>query len=92
LSGTEELGGKISTKGNLNKVKHKTYKHLSSSVQIIHEEHSSSGMSRRVPLVRTDVSEERIAIVVPSSRILVTLMMGGDTFLRKVYSLKSHTM
>jgi hypothetical protein len=33
----------------------------------------SSGILRHVVLVRTDVSEE----VVPSSRVLVTLMMGA---------------
>jgi hypothetical protein len=37
---------------------------------------ASSGMLRRVALVRTDVSEElNASIVVPSSWILVTLMM-----------------
>jgi hypothetical protein len=39
---------------------------------------SSSGVLRRVALVRTDVSEElsaSIIVVVPNSPILVTLMM-----------------
>jgi hypothetical protein len=35
----------------------------------------SSGILRRVALVRTDVSEELSASVVPISPILVTLMM-----------------
>jgi hypothetical protein len=36
---------------------------------------ASSGMLRRVALVRTDVSEELKANVVPSSQLLVTLVM-----------------
>jgi hypothetical protein len=54
----------------------------------------SSGMLRRVALVRTDVSDEHrnvrqlfvTASVVPSSPILVTLMI------RNVGSYKSHTV
>jgi hypothetical protein len=37
---------------------------------------SSSGTSRRVTLVRTEVSEERIASII-NSLILVTLMMAA---------------
>jgi hypothetical protein len=65
----------------------------------------SSGMLRRVALVRTDVSEEEIPImvflrsmrrllvtasVVPSSPILVTLMKEGAKLLLNVGSYKSH--
>jgi hypothetical protein len=60
---------------------------------------SSSGMLRRVGLVWTDVSEERIAFIVRETRIgeLGTTLDSyrpddwGDTFLRNVGSYKSHT-
>jgi hypothetical protein len=48
---------------------------------------ASSGMLRRVALVRTDVSEE----LVPRSPILVPPDEGGARFLRNVGSPKSHT-
>jgi hypothetical protein len=53
---------------------------------------TSSGMLRRVPLVITGVSEERVF----SLQLLVTVdvpscpIFGGSTFLRNVGSYKSH--
>jgi hypothetical protein len=60
-------------------------------------------MWRCMALVRTDVSEERIAMnrvkriselvtdnIAPSSPILITLGMGSHTFLRNVSSYNSH--
>jgi hypothetical protein len=45
----------------------------------------SSGMLRRVAVIRTDVSEERLADS-------CHLDDGGDTFLRNVGFYKSHTV
>jgi hypothetical protein len=60
---------------------------------------SSSGMLRRMALVKTDVSEERIASIIKVTRIgeLGTLVVtsdpddGGAKFLPNVGSYKSHT-
>jgi hypothetical protein len=47
----------------------------------------------RVALIRTDVSEERIAYIIRVLRIDESCRPdgGGDTFLRNVGSFKSHT-
>jgi hypothetical protein len=43
---------------------------------------ASSGMLRRVTLIRTDISEELIAYgYIPSSPILVTLMMEALSYI-----------
>jgi hypothetical protein len=58
----------------------------------------SSGMLRRVALVRTDVSEERFTSIVRVTRIGELGIAdscrpddGGDMFFRNVGSYKSHT-
>jgi hypothetical protein len=59
---------------------------------------SSSGMLRRLPLVRTDVFFRRVLRllvnidVAPSLRIFVSLDDGRATFLRNVGSYKTHTV
>jgi hypothetical protein len=67
----------------------------------------SSGMLHHVALVRTNILKEHNCVivllrsvcrllvtanVVPSSPILVTLMIGGASFLQNVISYKSHTV
>jgi hypothetical protein len=55
---------------------------------------------RRVALIRYDVSEEHIAFIrvkrisdllAPSSRIVLTMMIRGETVFRNVGSYQSHT-
>jgi hypothetical protein len=56
---------------------------------------ASSGMLRRVSLVRKGVSEELSASFIRVTRIgelETTLAEGGANFLRNVDSYKSHTM
>jgi hypothetical protein len=50
----------------------------------------SSGMLRRVALVRTGFSEELSASFIRVTRIVELVDDGGDTFLRNVGSHKSH--